>query len=233
MSSGQTAGLSDLITGQTYTYAAYSDGSCTTANKLDDVTFTTYAFTFVSKTRNSATLRLDPVPSGAKWWYKGTSTPRAVACTETSAAEITVSGLTKNTSYSIQAYLAEGCASSDSIGVVHLKTLPPHALFADSVGQTTATLRLTNANVAWRYQRTTPADLDLPQRRAGNDHGCPRQPVAQHVLHLPVVPDLMQRGHQDRQHQLRHQACRAGQAHRHGGRRHLGHAVLDAGQQRR
>ena len=159
VSSGQTAGLSDLIAGQTYTYAAYSDGSCTTANKLDDVTFTTYAFTFVSKTRNSATLRLDPVPSGAKWWYKGTSTPRAVACTETSAAEITVSGLTKNTSYSIQAYLAEGCASSDSIGVVHLKTLPPHALFADSVGQTTATLRLTNANVAWRYQRTTPADL--------------------------------------------------------------------------
>ena len=158
VSSGQTASLSDLTAGQTYTYEAYSGESCTAANKLDDVTFTTFAFTFVSKTRYAATLRLDPVPSGTKWWYKGTSTPSAAVCTQTSAAEITVSGLMKNTSYSIQAYLKEGCASSDSIGVVHLKTLPQHALFADSVAQTTATLRLTNANVAWRYQRTTPAD---------------------------------------------------------------------------
>ena len=157
VSSGQTASLSDLTAGQAYTYEAYSDQSCT-ANKLADETFTTYAFTFVSKTNTSATLKLEPVPSGGKWWYKGTSTPSAVACTEASAAEITVSELTKNTSYSIQAYLAQDCASSDSIGVVHLKTLPQHALFADSVAQTTATLRLTNANVAWRYQRTTPAD---------------------------------------------------------------------------
>ncbi len=157
VASGQTVNLSNLTAGQSYTYQAFSDSTCTSGNKIGEEAFTTIDFAFVSKTNTSATLQLNHYPSGQQWWYDETY-QGTQSCTATNDAQITVTGLTKNTSHTFYAYRAEGCASGDKIGVVDMKTTPAYALFADDVGQTSATLRLTNVNVAWRYQRTKPAD---------------------------------------------------------------------------
>ena len=157
VASGYTLSLSDLTAGQSYTYQAFSDSTCTSGNKIGEESFTTIDFAFVSKTNNSATLELKHYPSGQQWWYNETH-QGAKSCTETTNTQLTVTGLTKNTSHTFYAYRAAGCAGKDAIGLVDMKTLPEHALFADSVAQTSATLRLTNANIAWWYQRTNPAD---------------------------------------------------------------------------
>ncbi len=157
VASGTTETLADLTAGQSYTYQAFSDSACTTANKIGEETFTTIDFAFVSKTNTTATLRLNHYPQGQQWWHAETARS-AVPCTATTAQQITVTGLTKNTAYRVEAYRAAGCVGAHQIGLVDLKTFPPYAIFADSVTQTTATLRLANLpSIPWWYQQVTPA----------------------------------------------------------------------------
>ena len=156
VTSGQTASLANLTPGQSYTYKVYSDSACTSGKKIGEATFTAIDFAFVSKTNTTVTLRLNHYPLGQQWWYKETALA-AVDCTATTQQQITITGLTKNTSYRVEAYRAAGCTTANQIGLVDLKTFPPHAIFADDVMQTTATLRLSNLpSIPWWYQQVTP-----------------------------------------------------------------------------
>ena len=143
-----------LAPNTSYTFGAYNGFSCAPENKLAEATFKTLDFDLAGKTNTTATLRLRNYPSGQQWWYRKTH-PYEVSCTSVTETETTVTSLTKNTSYSFKAYRAATCENDDWIGDLHMKTLPAHALFADNVKKTTATLRLTNANIDWWYKKTS------------------------------------------------------------------------------
>ena len=143
-----------LAPNTSYTFGAYNGFSCAPENKLAEATFKTLDFDLAGKTNTTATLRLRNYPSGQQWWYRKTH-PYEVSCTGVTGTQTDVTGLTKNTSYSFKAYRAATCENDDWIGDLHMKTLPAHALFADNVKKTTATLRLTNANIDWWYKKTS------------------------------------------------------------------------------
>ena len=152
--SGPNADIPQLAPNISYTFEAYNGKSCASENKLAETTFKTLDFDLAEKTNTTATLRLRNYPSGQQWWYRKTH-PYEVSCTGVTGTQTDVTGLTKNTSYSFKAYRAVTCGNDDWIGDLHMKTLPAHALFADNVEKTAATLRLTNANIDWWYKKTS------------------------------------------------------------------------------
>ena len=149
----QSVSLSGLEPDTSYTYEAFDNATCTSPNIADE-TFTTVDFALVGKTATTATLKLDHYP--ANWWYKETN-QNVKGCTEGPTGEFTVTGLTKETSYSFQAYRATGCSSSDWIGVVHMKTPPPATLTAGPIRGSSATLTLAHHFGAWSYKKTAPS----------------------------------------------------------------------------
>ena len=157
---GQTASLSDLSDDVAYTYHVFDGTNCAAENKIGDVSFRAVGFGIKEKGRTTATLELKnfpltTVPPAQHWWYRQTY-PSLGACTHVGTADtVAVSGLTKNTSYTYQAYrYNNSCQSNGWIATTHFKTLPTHALEYSDLTQTTVKLTLENANVAWKYQKT-------------------------------------------------------------------------------
>ena len=156
VATGSTADLDGLTPGQAYTYHAFNAQSCAGENKLAETSFTALDFDVVSKANTTVTMELKHYPAGQQWWYKRTW-PTPGTCSPVSGTQTTATGLTKNTSYTFNAYRTADCAAADWLGILYTKTPPPHALYADDLAQTTATLRLANANIAWWHKRTSPA----------------------------------------------------------------------------
>ena len=110
-----TATATGLTANTTYTFKAYSDSGCTTANVLATATakstlaLTASAPTDTSRSDTSLTLTIDNY-SGS-WYYKHT-TPTGGNCSSTvSGTATTVSGLTANTAYTFTAYSDSGCTT--------------------------------------------------------------------------------------------------------------------------
>ena len=110
---GDVRGLADSTT---YTYTAYSDSSCTTANTLDSVQFTTGTgkpttnIDTVGST--TATLSIDNVTG--PWYYKRVHGPSDSTCrsVSTGAGKVNLTSLTANTLYGYRAYDDSGCANT-------------------------------------------------------------------------------------------------------------------------
>ena len=110
---GDVRGLADSTT---YTYTAYSDSGCTTANALDSVQFTTGTgkpttnIDTVGST--TATLSIDNVTG--PWYYKRIYGPSDTTCrsVSTGAGKVNLTGLTANTLYGYRAYDDSGCANT-------------------------------------------------------------------------------------------------------------------------
>ena len=106
---GNTVNLTGLSGGTSYTYKAYSDSTCTSANEL---TSTTTDADF--RTLSGPMLRADLVTgTGARltirnhtgaWWYKGAQS--GATCTSVSAGttRVTLTGLSTGRSYTYKAY---------------------------------------------------------------------------------------------------------------------------------
>ena len=154
VTNGQSASLSDLGSDVAYTYHVFNGWSCATENKIGEASFTTLGFKETARTRTTATLTLKNYPSGQEWWYQEWY-PSAGSCTSAgTGTSVSLTGLTKNQSYSYQAYRASGCSSGDWIGSAHFKTLPAHVLKEDKLTQTTVELELVNVNVPWQLKKT-------------------------------------------------------------------------------
>ena len=139
--------LSSLTAGTTYTYKAYSDSTCTTANLLATAdAFTTLQLTASSITATTATLTL--TGRTGNWWLKQT-TPSSVTCTagETDFSHA-LSTLTASTDYTYTAYSDSTCTTE--IATASFTT--PITLTASAITTTTATLTLAGHTAAWRYK---------------------------------------------------------------------------------
>ena len=159
VSSGTTTvALASLKAGTSYTYTAHNttNANCTSASRLGSaLTFSTLDFRLESKTNTTADLELDYWPQGQAWSYRKVF-PSSGTCNDTTATSVSVADLEENTSYSYRAFHGSGCPTGNLIGVVHFKTTPRHGIFANTVGQTTAKLRLDTggADIPWWHQKT-------------------------------------------------------------------------------
>ena len=147
---GTTASLTTLTADTAYTYAAYSDSTCTTL-LATAASFTTLDLTASAITQTTATLTI--ANHTTAWWYKQTS-PSAGTCTSVAANTATASLTTLSgaTAYTYAAYSDSACATLLATTAA-FTTLD---LTASAITQTTATLTIANHTGDWYYQYTTP-----------------------------------------------------------------------------
>ena len=165
--SGATASLSGLDSGASYTYKAYSDSGCTSANELDSTTLLTKPgkVSGVSATAGNTSLAVSwTATTGAAsykiQWKSGTddwdATNRQATSTTTSK---TLSSLTNDTAYTIRVAAVnttgDGAWSDEATGT---PAVPSPSLTASNVEATTATLNFAHHINAWSYKRTLPTE---------------------------------------------------------------------------
>ena len=152
VTSGATENLTGLTAGTAYTYTAYSDSTCTTANLLATAdAFTTHELTATSITATTATLTL--TGHTGNWWLKQT-TPSSVTCTAGEADfSHALSSLTAGTAYTYTAYSDSGCTTE--IATASFTT--PITLTASAITTTTATLTIAGNSGNWYVKETAPS----------------------------------------------------------------------------
>ena len=104
--------VTELNPSTTYTFKAYSDSNCTTANVLATAAATSTLAPPVTLTPSSATatsLKLTIANHSGDWYYKYTTPSNGTCSSVVSATTTTVSGLEANTSYIYKAYSDSGC----------------------------------------------------------------------------------------------------------------------------
>ena len=159
-----TASLSGLDSGTSYTFKAYSDSSCTSANELDSADLLTKPgkVAGVSATAGNTSLAVSwTATTGAAsykiQWKSGTddwdATNRQATSTTTSK---TLSSLTNDTAYTIRVAAVnttgDGAWSDEASGTPSAVTLT-----ASNVTSGGATLTLAGHTAAWYYKYTAPS----------------------------------------------------------------------------
>ena len=164
--------LSGLTVGNSYTYSAYSDSTCTDANKLATAAeFTTTASLTVSSiTDTGATLTI----SGhtGQWWYQGQEVGGSLGtCTSVpSGSTATLTGLDSNKQYDYKAYDKANCAAADLLTTTRFVTIHPGGgpgFTATDITHNSARLTLSNHTGNWWYQGGS---------RSGGDGACTAGP---------------------------------------------------------
>ena len=165
---GATKNLTGLSTNTSYTYEAYSDSTCTTANKLAT------AAAFLTKPdkaskptagrAGSTKLRLTSSVTGngaiAKWQYQQKSDGsfgswQNITSTSTSLSH-TVTGLTNATSYQFKVRAVNATGNGAASDASDAATPAAPSLATSSVAVTTATLTISNYAPNWHYKYTAP-----------------------------------------------------------------------------
>ena len=161
-----------------YIYTAYSDSACTTANKLDDVTFTTLAKKLVADKIEQNEARLTRVglrnDSMVKTYIKGDAAPHNTCTKFDDIAIVTrgriedftlLTGLDPGASYTYRGYEDSACATE--VTSVTFTTLPAE-LTAINLGLDTVTLRLTGHKGRDWYYQANKAPHDTCTEQKGN-----------------------------------------------------------------
>ena len=153
-SAGGSASVSLTLTaGTSYTFSAYGDSACTTANLLATAAqFTTLAtLTASGVTATGATLTIAS-HGGVEWYYKHTNTGATcdgpvAAGTSTKA----LTNLTAGTSYTFSAYTDSACTTGNLLAAASQFTTPA-SLTVSNVGTTTARITIGGHTNQWWYQ---------------------------------------------------------------------------------
>ena len=162
VSGGSSHTLSNLSGNRTYTFSAFSTAGCDSGGRLDQVNFTTPGSLTMLATASTATT-VEIVlhgHDGTNWYARVTPDGGpAGACNNMKIRSRNMKvGLSPNTSYTIEAFWSEDCAFHDRFATASFTTKPagytPPVLTVSDVGQTTATLTLTNydSTKPWWYE---------------------------------------------------------------------------------
>ncbi len=159
---GATHTLSTLTHSTTYTYKAYSDSACTTANLLATETFTTPAsLTASSVTMNSATLTL--AGRTGNWWLKQTAPTTGTCAAGEADFSHALSSLSTGTTYTYKAYSDSTCSTEIASGTFTTALSPPTGLSGTRTYSGTA--NSDSVSLSW----TAPASST---GRTGYEAGC-------------------------------------------------------------
>ena len=105
-----TLTLTSLTKGTPYTYTAYSQAGCASADEIVSVTFTTHGLVASSLNSTSATLTL--IGHSGDWWLKKTAPTPVGTCTAgESDFSHALSTLTTGTTYTYTAYSDSSCTT--------------------------------------------------------------------------------------------------------------------------
>ena len=177
VSGGATASVADLAAGTGYTFSAYSDGTCTTGNRL--ATAAAHATlppapgkpTVSVAGQASGAVRIGAVLGGGaapvvRWEYtkKAGSGGYDPAWTEIAGTLKTlihtVTGLTAGTAYRIKVRAVNASGAGAESAESDAVTPRAETLAASAVQATTATLTLSGHAGTWYYKRTEPSGDD-------------------------------------------------------------------------
>ena len=174
--------LTNLTAGTAYTFSAYSDSSCTTANLLARAArFTTLATLTASDVTGAGATLTIASHGGVEWYYKHTNT--GATCDGPVAAGTStkvLTGLTPVTSYTFSAYTDSACTTANLLATASQFTTPI-SLTVSNVGTTTARITIGGHSGQWWYQ----AD-------AGPDATCKGPRRREHLLQGPHRPHRRQ-----------------------------------------
>ena len=114
--STSTETLTGLTGGTTYTYKAYSDSTCTTANLLATATaFTTTEITLTAGSIGTTTATLTLANHTGNWYAKKTAPSTGTCSSAISGATHDLSSLTAGTWYTYRAYSDSGCTTANEL----------------------------------------------------------------------------------------------------------------------
>ncbi len=141
--------LSDLSPGASYTFSAYSDSACTTANLMAAAAAFTTPLSLTASAIADTTTTLTIAGHTAQWWYKANAAPHTTCQGPVAAntAAVDLTGLTAGAAYIYKAYSDSGCATE-----LASETFSTHSLTASAIADTTATLTIANHTAAWYYK---------------------------------------------------------------------------------
>ena len=151
----RTDSLTGLTAGTAYTYKAYSDPGCTTANRLATANaFTTLQLTAGSITATGATLTL--AGHTGNWYVKKTapSSPVGTCSSEITTTTHSLSSLTAGTAYTYKAYSDSTCTTANELATATFTT--PASLTASNIGTATATLTIAGNSGNWYLKQIAP-----------------------------------------------------------------------------
>ena len=145
-----TATLTTLTPGTTYTFNAYSDSGCTTV--IGGATFKTKASLGASAiTSTGATLTI--TGHTGQWWYKADAGPDSTCKGPVNGATKDLTGLTPGTTYAYTAYSDNTCATAITPDA---SITPVASLSASNVTSTGGTLTISGHAGDWYYKYTVP-----------------------------------------------------------------------------
>ena len=150
---GATKTLTGLSPGTAYTYSAYSDSACATLLATAGAFTTLASLTAGNLADTTATLTI--AGHTGDWYLKKTApTPAGTCSSAISGTTRNLSSLTRNTTYTYEAYSDSACATM--IATVTFSTLPS-TLSAGSVSNTSATLTIGHHTGNWYVKETSPS----------------------------------------------------------------------------
>ena len=185
--SGFVVNLAPLDWGSTYTFAAYSDSTCST--ELVNVTFATSdgpELTASSVRNTTATLNL--ANYDGDWWYQGTARGgAATSCIKASGTTVNLTNLTAGAVYTYGAFSANTCTTAVELDNVTF-TMLNATLAVSNIGATTARLTVGGHTAQWWYKAERGPAHHLPGPGGGqHGHEGPDRPLRQHRVHLQGV----------------------------------------------
>ena len=152
-----TKDLTGLSANTTYTYEAYSDSACTTANKLATAAAFTTLVGLTASNVAATTATLTIAGHSNDWYYKANAAPDNTCqgpVSNSSTKDLT--GLSANTSYTYEAFSDSACTTANKLATASAFTTL--ALSVSNVGATTATLTVTGHSLAWYYKANAAPD---------------------------------------------------------------------------
>ncbi len=145
--------LSGLTVVTTYTYKAYSDSTCTSANELAAAPAFTTTASLTASGITTITATLTIAGHTAQWWYDANTGPDNTCQGPVAANDATedLTGLTAGTTYTYKAYSATGCNSANEVASETFTA----AVTVSNLSQTTTLTHIVAGTAQWAQEFTT------------------------------------------------------------------------------
>ena len=164
VSDGGTANLTNLGTGTTYTFTAYSGQYCSSGYELASQTFTTTGpvLRLIENNATDVTVAPHAAWGNTPYWYESTAGDSSKSNCQSAGVTgpVTISGLREDSGISVSMYDASGCNSSDLFGAIGITTATP--TLSVSFDGASAVISIQkwqkkNRNRGWAIKQTAPS----------------------------------------------------------------------------
>ena len=159
VSGGGTANLTNLGTGTTYTFTAYSGQYCSSGYELASQTFTTTGpvLRLIENNATDVTVAPHTTWGNTPYWYESTSGDSSKSNCQSAGVtgSVKITGLNADQEFTVSMYDASGCNSSGLFGVIAITTATP--TLSVSFNGASAVIAIQKWNRDWGIQQSARA----------------------------------------------------------------------------